>query len=146
MGAVLNTDQLKAAFGRIETLAQQNLSVTQQIAEGIKAFERRLQRLDGRLAARVSQRTDDGVATLSFEQQGSQWKLLYTTKHNNGACNGGELLTAVSVDRQMTALRMLPLLLDEMIKAHERRGEELAPALNAISELGIMDVGMYADD
>ncbi|GEM_PF-4283140 len=146
MGAVINTEQLKAAFSRIEELAQENRNVSQQISEGIKAFERRLQRLEGRLAARVSQKSNDGVMTLSFEQQGSQWRLLYTTKSNAGVCNGGELLTAVSVDRQMAAIRMLPLLLEEMIKAHERRGEELAPALETIADLGIMEVGMYADD
>jgi len=146
VGAVINTEQLKAAFSRIEELAQENRNVSQQISEGIKAFERRLQRLEGRLAARVSQKSNDGVMTLSFEQQGSQWRLLYTTKSNAGVCNGGELLTAVSVDRQMAAIRMLPLLLEEMIKAHERRGEELAPALETIADLGIMEVGMYADD
>lgn len=146
MGAVINTEHLKAAFARIETLAGENLAVTQQIAEGIKAFERRLQRLEGRLPARVSSRNDEGAVTLSFEQQGSQWKLLYTTKSSAGVSNGGELLTSVKVDQQMAALRLLPLLLDEMIKAHEQRGAELAPALEAIGELGILEVGMYADN
>ena len=146
MAAVISSEQLKATFRRIEQLSHQNASVSQQVAEGIKAFERRLQRLEGRVTARVSQKVAEGVLTLSFELQGSQWRLLFTTKTNTGASNGGELLTSVSVDRQMAAMRMLPSLLDEMIKVHERRGEELAPALETISELGIMEVGMYADE
>lgn len=146
MGAVINPHQLKASFEQIEALHRENQSVVLQISEGIKAFERRLQRLEGRMEARVSEKSEDGVITLSFEQQGSNWRLLLATKSPNGSNSTGELLTSVSVDRQMNAIRMLPALLDEMIRGHERRSEELAPALTTFAELGIAEVGMYADN
>ena len=145
MSAVINPKQLKASFEQIETLHKENQGVVLKISEGIKAFERRLQRLEGRTQACVSEKTEDGVVTLSFEQQGSNWRLLLATKSPNGASSTGELLTGVSTDRQMNAIRMLPALLDEMIHEHERRSEELAPALATFAETGIAEVGMYAD-
>lgn len=121
-----------------------NKSLSDQIREGIRAFERRLQGLEGRVPARVALGGESEV-TLGFQQQGSHWKLVLVDKRHHGHRPTSVILTEASVETQIQAVATLPALLDEMIKAHERRVAELEPALAEIGKLGIQDVGLYAD-
>ncbi len=147
MGAVINADQLKGSFIKIEQLAECSNELAGKITEGIRAFERRLQSLKGRVAARVSVKSEtDGTATLAFEQHGSEWKLVFGVRHpDQHTKGGGIILVDACVETQIRAVAMLPQLLDEMVRAHERRIEDLRPALESINELGINEVGLYAD-
>lgn len=146
MAQRINADHLKASFARVEELAASNKSLADQVRAGIRAFERRLQTLNGRVAARVGGDDSDRFDfVLAFTQHGSEWKLVFVDRRPaTGKCAGVHL-TDAGEDAQIRAVPALPALLDEMVRAHERRGAELEPALRAISDLGITGVGLYSD-
>jgi hypothetical protein len=143
----INSDQLKAAFARIEELSRTNLERSCQIRAGIKGFERRLQSLSGKVFCRTSEKDSSGAqVSVSFEQHGSEWRLVVAERRAHQHAGPGLLLIDAEVETQMRAIRMLPMLLEEMIAAHERRASDLDPVLKMIAELGIGAVAMYEDD
>jgi hypothetical protein len=146
MSLGISADKLKQSFSKIEELAAANKALADQIREGIRAFERRLQTLDGRVAARINHGEGDAVEfTLGFQQHGSEWKLIFVDRKATNQKPAGVMLADASVETQIRAVAALPGLLDAMVSAHETRMGELEPALDTISKLGIDTVGLYAD-
>lgn len=142
----LDAAALKEAFATVETLAARSTELATKIKAGVKGFERRLQSMKGRAPARVCQKHGNEVITLSFEPQGPEWKLVWSSRGSTGQVQDQQILLTMDVQHQMRAIKMLPALMADMVKSHERQIAELEPAVAAIRELGIESVGLYGDD
>jgi hypothetical protein len=144
--ATLNSDRLRNAFQRVEALAERERELVSDISNQIKAFERRLQALDGREPVAVSERCENETLLLGFRPQGASWRLVFSVKGPDASNTPGvALLTEAGVEDQIRALRLFPALLEQIIAEHERRLGELEPAAGMMEALGIADVGLYAD-
>jgi len=142
----LNSERLREAFQRVETLSQRERDLVSDISNQIKAFERRLQALDGREPAAVSEKQGSETLILGFRPQGAAWRLVFTSKGPEAsASSGSTLLTEASVEDQIRAIALFPAMLEQIIAEHERRLGELEPAAGMMEALGIAEVGLYTD-
>lgn len=139
---------MRNTLSRIETLAEENAGLSSKIRSGIAGFERRLQALNGKVSARVNAAKEDTGATiqLSFEPQGSTWKLMYHVKKAGDSSFTSQMLTNAEITAQYAATKLFQQLMDAMVDAHEKRCADLRPAVETIIDLGIQDVAMYDDD
>lgn len=98
------------------------------LSDNIVRLEQRLQRLHGKEAVDVEA---EGVS-LSFDGDGSEWWLWIADDASSGGAGSErswERLRAASIERKAAAVRLVPMLLEKIAAAQEKKLSRVEEAL-----------------
>lgn len=133
------SSDLAAQLNRARTVAQTIREATEKLNDGLRIAEAALAELGLGVSAAVTLHPatseDDCFQLLKFGKDGNEWKFLLVTGEPADPPDYWHEAPLLSASRELreTAARMLPQLLDELIKTAEHKAKQVERSSNELN-------------